>query len=165
MQSTGIFISKDDFVTWPEPLRNDVLQRTFGGTKKAASSDVLEERTSAKVVAENEHFAELSPGQAREFLTGVSNKIRTAIDVMVANESPFFHLKHVAAAVGVSPVELSGVWRGLTRRVRTVTSDPKAYLIFWHGKGDFDDDGEYADHKGELTRMTHASFRKALGIG
>uniref|UniRef100_UPI001AEC026F hypothetical protein n=1 Tax=Methylobacterium sp. B1 TaxID=91459 RepID=UPI001AEC026F len=67
--------------------------------------------------------------------------------------------------VGVSAPELRGVWGGLTRRTKTITGDPNAYLIDWSkSEAEFDENGTYIDQRGEVTEMTYQSLRKAFGI-
>jgi hypothetical protein len=113
---------------------------------------------------EDTHFAELSPGQARDFYAGCGPKTRKAIDVIADSASRRFQLADVAKAIGVEPKDLTGVWGGLTRRLKTITGDSDAYLIDWT-KSDpvLDDKENYVDHRGEVTELTYRSFRKALG--
>lgn len=114
---------------------------------------------------EDEHFAELSPGQARDFYNGCGVKTKTAIATIAASPSRNFQVADVARAIGVKPSELRGVWGGLTRRLQTVTGDGEAYLIDWNrGSPEYDRAGNYVDQVGEVTEMTYRSFRKVLKL-
>lgn len=113
----------------------------------------------------DEHFAELSPGQARDYYGGCGDKTKKALEAMAASDSRFFQLADVAKSVGVSAKDLRGVWGGLTRRLQTITGDPQAYLIDWTGgEPQHDDDDVYIDQRGELTEMTYRSLRRALKL-
>jgi hypothetical protein len=49
---------------------------------------------------------------------------------------------------------------GLTRRTRNILNDPGAILICWRRDGIYAEDGEYVDHIGRVSPMTHESLRK-----
>jgi len=164
---TGVFIDSTEFATWPAALQTQVMEQILGSRETAAKAAIGSVSAPPDLTGANEHFAELSPGQARDFLAGCTAKTKAAIAVMARSETRFFHMRDVAIDLSVPVSELRGVWSGLTRRLRTVTGDVDAYLVYWHGDGIYDgeeDDAEYVDHVGELTEMTHASFRKALAI-
>ncbi|TGR08786.1 hypothetical protein EN833_15090 [Mesorhizobium sp. M4B.F.Ca.ET.190.01.1.1] len=168
MADSGIFIATADFQKLPESLRASLLEHVLGDARSIAEQREEQsgtDRSDEGTPEYDQHFAELSPGQVREFLSGCSQKTKSAIRAMVKGESRFFHLKDVAAEIGVPVTGLTGVWSGLTRRTKTVTGDSEAYLIDWSGGEAILEDGKYADHKAELTEMTHTSFRKVLGIG
>ena len=160
MNTDGIFITTTTIKSLPKPEQDFLFgiisgrEMVAGESKSAAEDEELED----------EHFAELSPGQARDFYSGCGVKTRKAIDVIADSASHRFQLADIAEALGEKPGDLRGVWSGLTRRLKTITGDSGAYLIDWaKNKGVFDDDGNYVDHTGELTEMTYRSFRKALG--
>jgi hypothetical protein len=159
MSTSGIIISISELNNWPRPLRNEVLSRVLNDSTGLVEEEISD--SSAQAVADA-HFAELSPGQVRDFVAGCAPKTRAALEAMARSETRFFNLKDLAATLKVPHNDLVGVWRGLTRRVRTVTGDPKAYLIYWHGEGVYDDQENYLDHLGELTELTYSSLRKAL---
>jgi hypothetical protein len=163
MNTSGLFITIDDIKSLSKEDQ-DFLFRIIGGSKRVGNTpadDFIDEQSSV----DDEHFAELSPGQAREFLAGCGQKTRKAIEVIASSNSNQFQIADVAKALGVRPSELTGVWGGLTRRLKTVTGDYSAYLIDW-AKNDpiSDEDGNYLDHTGEVTELTRRSFRKALGL-
>lgn len=135
---------------------------TFPGRSadQATGSDAL-----AGDQEQDEHFAELSPGQARDYYTGCGEKTKKALEAMAASSSRFFQVADVAKAVGVPAPELRGVWGGLTRRLQTVTGDGEAYLVDWNGsEPEHDENGVYIDQRGELTELTYRSLRKALKL-
>lgn len=114
---------------------------------------------------EDEHFAELSPSQAREFYAGCGEKTKKAVEAIAVSPSRMIQVADIAKAVGVQAFELRGVWGGLTRRTATVTGDPKAHLFDWHeGTQKHDEEGNYVDQIGEVTELTYNSFRKALKL-
>ncbi|TIU19374.1 MAG: hypothetical protein E5W49_15325, partial [Mesorhizobium sp.] len=84
MSQTGIFIAGADFQEWPENLKSQVLEQILGGAHRIEGADQLD-RSGAVEHDEDydEHFAELSPGQVRDFLSGCSSKTKTALRAMV----------------------------------------------------------------------------------
>ena len=163
MNTSGIFITTDHLKSLPKQQQDFLLSIVSG--RPTASDAPAEPRSAAyDSEVEDEHFAELSPGQARDFYAGCGPKTRKAIDVIADSASRQFQIADVAKAIGVQPNELSGVWGGLTRRLKTVTGDSDAYLIDWtKSEPVVDDDDNYVDHTGEVTELTYRSFRKALG--
>lgn len=167
MTQTGIFIGLNEFKSWPQALQDQLIERLFGSSRIALNIPTPVVEMAAPLsdeIVEDEHFAELSPSQAREFLNGCGKKTKAAVIAMASSNDRFFQLRDVALALKMPASELSGVWSGLTRRIRTVTCDPAAYLIYWHGEAQYDEDGNYIDHRGELNEMTYVAFRKALRI-
>jgi len=161
MNTSGIFITADHVASLPKQEQDflfGIISRRQGGVTEAVAS------RSAPQEVEDEHFAELSPGQARDFYAGCGAKTRKAIDVIADSSSRHFQIADVAKAIGVEPSDLSGVWGGLTRRLKTITGDSDAYLIDWtKSEPVLDEEENYIDHTGEVTEMTYNSFRKALG--
>ncbi|AWN47948.1 hypothetical protein DK419_17780 [Methylobacterium terrae] len=114
---------------------------------------------------DDDGFADLTPRHARRYIAGCGEKTRAAIEAIARSDTRYFQVSDVAAAVGCAAHELRGVWGGLTRRVKTVTGDADAYLVYWDGSEPvFDDAGTYVDQRGEVTELTHKSLRKALGL-
>jgi len=163
MNTSGIFITTDHLKSLPKQQQDFLLGIISG---REPISDAPAEPRSAEHESEMEdtHFAELSPGQARDFYAGCGHKTRKAIEVIADSASRRFQLADVAKAIGVEPKDLTGVWGGLTRRLKTITGDSDAYLIDWT-KSDpvLDEKENYIDHRGEVTELTYRSFRKALG--
>lgn len=163
MNTSGIFITTDHLKSLPRQHR-DFLFAIISGQETVLN--VAGEPRSAipDSEVEDDHFAELSPGQARDFYAGCGPKTRKAIDVIADSASRQFQIADVAKALGVKPNELTGVWGGLTRRLKTITGDADAYLIDWtKSEAINDEEGNYVDHTGEVTELTYRSFRKALG--
>lgn len=132
-------------------------------TKQASSAEAP--ATEAVDGEHDEHFAELSPGQARDYYGGCGDKTKKALEAMAASTSRFFQVADIAKSVGVPAKDLGGVWGGLTRRLKTVTGDSEAYLVDWNGsEPQYDDDDIYIDQRGELTEMTYLSLRRALKL-
>jgi hypothetical protein len=166
MNTSGIFITTDHLKSLPKH-KQDFLFGIISG--REATLDTSAEPQSAASGSdddeeEDEHFAELSPGQARDFYAGCGPKTRKAIEVIADGASHQFQIADIAKALDVKPNELTGVWGGLTRRLKTVTGDSDAYLIDWtKSEPVLDDEENYIDHRGEVTELTYRSFRKALG--
>lgn len=158
MNSNGLFITTDTLRSLPRDLQDALLVATLGQAARpspASAAGILDE--------EDENFAQLSPAQAREFYSGCGEKTRKALEVIANSDSRQFHLADVAKAIGVEPGELRGVWGGLTRRLSTVTGDSDCYLINWERHdGEFDEEGNYVDHIGEVSELTYQSFRRLL---
>ena len=164
MNTSGIFITADHLKSLAKKDQ-DFLFDILTGRKNTLPEPTVSHTTSQEADVEDEHFAELSPKQARDFYSGCGTSTRKAIDVIARSDSKYFQLADVAKETETAPSDLSGVWGGLTRRVKTITGDSDAYLIDWT-KSDAvcDEEGNYIDHKGEVTEMTYRSFRKALGL-
>jgi hypothetical protein len=163
MNTSGIFITTDHLKSLPKQ-QQDFLLGIVSGRTTASDAPVELQSAAHDAEVEDEHFAELSPGQARDFYAGCGPKTRKAIEVIANSPSRHFQIADVAKAIGVRPSELTGVWGGLTRRLKTVTGDSEAYLIDWtKSEPVVDEDDNYVDHTGEVTELTYRSFRKALG--
>lgn len=163
MNTSGIFITIDHLKSLPKQ-QQDWLISIISGREIASVAQAERLSATSESEEEDEHFAELSPGQARDFYAGCGVKTRKAIDVIADSGSRHFQIADVAKAIGVQPSDLSGVWGGLTRRLKTITGDSDAYLIDWtKSEPVLDEEENYIDHTGEVTEMTYNSFRKALG--
>lgn len=163
MNTSGIFITTDHLKSLPKQ-QQDFLFAIVSGQESAFNAPAHPASVTSDSEMADDHFAELSPGQAREFYAGCGAKTRKAIDVIAGGTSRQFQIADIAKALGVKPSELTGVWGGLTRRLKTITGDAEAYLIDWTKSEPVNDkEGNYIDHTGEVTELTYRSFRKALG--
>ena len=160
MNTDGIFITTTTIKSLPKPDQDFLFGIISGRDMSAPEPRVQADEEEV----EDEHFAGLSPGQARDFYSGCGPKTRKAIDVIADSASHRFQIADVARALDVQPSDLTGVWGGLTRRLKTITGDSGAYLIDWEkNEAVYDDEGNYVDHVGEVRELTYRSFRKALG--
>jgi hypothetical protein len=170
MDTSGIYISSTRLKSLSLEQRTFVLGLITGDPQAPSlalhDSPALVAPGSADIqVNKDDHFAELSPGQARDFYAGCGEKTKRAVDAIAASPSRMIQVADIAKAVGVEASELRGVWGGLTRRTATVTGDPKAYLFDWHeGTQKYDQEGNYVDQTGEVTELTYSSLRKALKL-
>ena len=165
MYTSGIYITFDHLKSLSNEQRTFLFNLIGGEDGFAQNPRPQTEEPNVEAHFNDPHFAELSPGQAREFYAGCNDKTRKAIEIIARSSDRFFQLADVAKAVGVAAHELKGVWSGLTRRTRTITGDHEAYLIDWaKSEPIVDDDGNYIDQRGEVAGLTYDSFRKALGI-
>ena len=163
MNTSGIFITADHVASLPKQ-EQDFLFGIISGRQGGVTEPVTSRSSPQDVDVEDEHFAELSPGQARDFYAGCGAKTRKALEVISDSGDRHFQVADVAKAIGVRANELAGVWGGLTRRLKTITGDADAYLIDWtKSEPVFDDEENYIDQTGEVTELTYRSFRKALG--
>ena len=165
MTASGIFLSFETLSSAPPSLVKQILALVSGELTIASDLATVTVSGEAGDMSEDEHFAELSPGQVKTFLAGCGPKTKLALETMANSKTRTFQLAAIAKALGVNAGELSGVWSGLTRRVKTVTGDSEAYLIYWLGEPVYDDnDEDYVDQTGELTELTYQSLRKAFGL-
>jgi hypothetical protein len=163
----GVFISSSTLMRMPNDVRELIVAFVMGH-----HDDADAEKASGGLDAgtrdggpDDDGFADLTPRQARRYIAGCGERTRAAIEAIARSNSRYFQVRDVAAAVGVAPNELRGVWGGLTRRVKTVTGDADAYLVYWNGSEPvFDDEGTYVDQRGEITELTYKSLRKAIGL-
>jgi hypothetical protein len=162
MVNDGIFISATTFRELAPATQADILARLAGetiGSKQAQSAGEGEAESET-----DEDFAELSPTQAREFLSGCGERTRKMIQLIAEGDSRHFQLADLAVGMGCKPGDLRGVWSGLTRRLYTILGNTDAYLIDWASEAVLGEEGEYLDHAGEVTEMTYQSFRKVLKL-
>lgn len=170
MSTDGVFISSSTLLRMPNDVREMVIAFVMGHREGPGGGGAIETTSGPGGTAEDgppddEGFADLTPRQARRFIDGCGERTRAAVEAIARSDSRYFQVKDVAAAVGVAPHELRGVWGGLTRRVKTVTGDADAYLIDWdRSEPIFDEAGLYVDQRGEVTDLTHKSLRKALKL-
>ena len=106
---------------------------------------------------------DLSVAQFKNLVGGCGAKTKAALKAMVNGPTSTFRVAAVANAVGCAPTELSGIWGGITKRVRTVTADPEAYLWVW-GEPELDRSGRCIDQDGTVTEVTYRSGRRVFGL-
>lgn len=161
MNTGGIYITMEYLKSRPQEDQDFVFDLLRG---QAAGALRKPESAADVTMMDDDHFAELSPSQAREFYDGCGAKIQKAIETIATGSSRHFQLADIAKVLGVRANELRGVWGGMTRRTKTITGDDEGYLIDWVRSGEvYDDENNYIDHPGALTEMTYRSFRKVLG--
>ena len=94
-------------------------------------------------------------------------KTLTALRTIAASSTPEFHLKDVIEAISGAKTyqDVRGIWSGLTRRTRSILNDTEVDLICWRRSGIHDEvSGEYVDHIGRVSPLTHASLRTYFGM-
>jgi hypothetical protein len=154
MSDTSIIISATAFRSFSQATKAEILGRlgVYEPQSLPSSGD-----------AENGP-ADLSTAQARKLISGTGERTTIALRA-IARNGPRFRSTHVAEALGDTDLgTLRGVWAAITRRTRTVLSDPQADLIWWEEEGISDDKGEYVDHEGRISAMTFRSLRLAFGL-
>ena len=160
---TGIFLASDKLALLSSGALTEIF-RAVGIPGVHFNGAVSSEASSATVSPGGYGIAELSVKQAREFVKGCSPKSLKVIEAMVAGNSRQFQIRVVAQALSVETTELTGVWSGLTRRVRTVTGEDDIYLIDWDRFPAQMEGDVYFDHRAELSEVTYKSFRKILNL-
>lgn len=96
----------------------------------------------------------------------IHNKTLTALRVIAASDTPEFRMKDVIDAIAGARtyLDVRGIWAGLTRRTRSILKE-KADLICWRRSGIYDEkSGEYVDHIGRVSSLTHASLRRYFAV-
>lgn len=106
---------------------------------------------------EDEDFVDLTLAQARKLLEGCSPKVVQSLRFIVRQGEDGFEISDLAEVLGVDleTSDLRGVWAGITKRTRTVTGNPDAYLIHWVGH----DEG----WTGLLSEKSYRSLKQAIG--
>jgi len=145
---SGIFLSLIDLQKLSAGARSEVLALIAEGVDE----DVFEEN--------GEGPTDLSSLQAEKLVRGLSSKSRSVLKVILENSdsSNGFWCEELASELEVDVADLTGVWSGLTRRIRTVTGSPDAYLVSWAW------DDERQDYYGKMHTTTFKNCKKAVNI-
>jgi hypothetical protein len=98
-------------------------------------------------------LANLDPAAARLFLAGCGERTVRVLTLIVHGGGRF-SLRELERASRSVRSGLKGVWTGLTKRTRTITGDPDAYLIRWTERN-----GQW---EGSLSQVTQRSFQLVL---
>lgn len=145
---SGIFLSLIDLQKLSASARSEVLALITEGM----DDNIFEEN--------GEGPTDLSSLQAEKLVRGLSGKSRSVLKAILENSdsSNGFWCEELASELGVDISDLTGVWSGLTRRIRTVTGASDAYLISWAW------DEEHQDYYGKMHATTFKNCRKAVNI-
>lgn len=145
---SGIFLSLADLQKLSSGARSEVMAVITEGIDE----DIFEEN--------DEGPTDLSSLQAEKLVRGLSSKSRSVLKAILenSNSSNGFWCEELASELKVDVTELTGVWSGLTRRIRTVTGSPDAYLISWAW------DDEKQDYYGKMHTTTFKNCKKAVNI-
>lgn len=145
---SGIFLSLIDLQKLSAGARSEVLALIAEGVDE----DVFEEN--------GEGPTDLSSLQAEKLVRGLSSKSRSVLKAILENSdsSNGFWCEDLASELEVDIADLTGVWSGLTRRIRTVSGSSDAYLISWA----WDDDRQ--DYYGKMHSTTFKNCKKAVNI-
>jgi len=145
---SGIFLSLIDLQKLSAGARSEVLALIAEGVDE----DVFEEN--------GEGPTDLSSLQAEKLVRGLSSKSRSVLKAILENSdsSNGFWCEDLASELEVDVADLTGVWSGLTRRIRTVSGSSDAYLISWA----WDDDRQ--DYYGKMHSTTFKNCKKAVNI-
>ena len=144
--------------TAPNAVRTWLTQALGLGTSVEAGQQEQEQDAHAQEWG----LARLSNAEAHEVVEGIHDRTREVLRA-IAELQPRFRWADLAKKVGCpldDDAPLRGVFRGLTKRTRTVTGDRKAGLIVWPNW----DDLSWEDAIGEMHPDTHAAFRRVFSI-
>lgn len=128
-------------------LRSQILQ--LAGLEVGSIPDVTPD---FEPLATGSAFS-MSREFAKEFLTKCSPKTKKTLTFICEMDGQFLH-SELEARVAMG--RLSGVWTGITNRLRKMTEDRNAVLIDW----DWDDERE--GWTGVINQVTLESLRAAL---
>jgi len=109
---------------------------------------------------------ELTVALVRKLTDKLGDKTLNALKIIARSDSPQFHMKDVIAGTegAKNYMDMRGVWSALTRRTRKIMDDSEVDLIWWIGDSIFDDEGDYIDHLGAISPLTHQSLRSHFGF-
>lgn len=146
--SSGFFLSNSDFLKLSERTQADILNIVTGGQSQAIESEY------------SGGAADLSSLQATNFVNGLSHKTRNVLKVILELEGveSGFWMGDLEYALKCDSQSLSGVWSGLTRRIRTVANDKSAYLIDWEWSE------EMNSYRGTFNTVTLKNLKIALNV-
>lgn len=100
---------------------------------------------------------DISSRQAEKLVHGLSPKSRSVLLSIIKRNGEFL-CKDLASEFKVDVSYFTGVWSGLTRRIRTVTGDSEAILIGWSWNEKND------DYIGRLNQVTTDNCKKAMSL-
>lgn len=161
--SLSLCISAEVFRSLPGEIQEILITHLRGGAVGLTTQPAPLEVSSASDDALEDILTDLSPAQFKKLVDGCGPKTKAALKAMVAGPTSAFRVAAVAKAVGCNPTELSGVWGGITKRLRSVTGDSKAYLWKW-GELENDPEDRYIDQDGAMSETTYRSGRRVFGL-
>ncbi len=147
--------------------QREILAFAGLGGGPALAAEAAPPLPEAPADAENDGPAGFTQGMVRRLIAHpIDPKTLAVLRTIAEGPTPTFRLKDVVAAApgATEPGDLRGAWSGITRRARRILDDPEAALIWWEGKGVFDEEGRYTDHVGRVAALTHRSLRAAFGL-
>ncbi|OKO98151.1 hypothetical protein [Xenorhabdus eapokensis] len=156
MSGTGIMVSKEDFAKLSERTREELLELV---TNSINGHIVSENITNNE--EEPWEPTDLSSIQAAKFVKGLGEKSRRVLKTILEvgkGEKGEFWCKDVAKKLDIKSESLTGVWSGLTRRIRSVTEDEDACLFDWQP------DDNRCDYQGTFHEVTYKNLKKVLNI-
>jgi len=148
------------FADLSKQTRSEIMEAMMDGSSASSLTSHSNSQTS-----DSEGPAELTKALVRKLTSTMGGKTTNALRA-IAEGDRRFRSSTVLAATGDADLlkDLRAVWAAITRRTRNVLNDPDADLIWWDEDGIFDKDGEYIDHEGEVSEITHNSLRAHFGL-
>ena len=157
----SLVISAETFRSFPADVQEQIIAKLR--SVDGSSTPLAGKAESADDAFEDQPM-DLSAQQFKKLVDGCATKTKTALKAMVEGPTPHFRVAAVAKAVGCAPSELSGVWSGITKRLRNIMDDPEAYLWRWDDDAKFDSDEVYTDQGGTVSDTTYRSARRVFGL-
>ena len=105
---------------------------------------------------------DLTVAMVHKLADGLGDKTKAVLRVVATSNYPTFHMRDVISAVDGAETsrDLRAVWAALTRRTRKICDDDEAFLFAWEPETDeYNEAGEYIDHIGYVSDLTHRSLR------
>ncbi len=109
----------------------------------------------------NDGPVELTPLLIRKLTKKLSKNTLLALRAIAQSPTEEFHMKDIIGAIdGVEDyMGLRGVWSGLTRRTRNILQDSNADIIWWGEEEIYDENENYVDHLGKVSKLTWKSLK------
>lgn len=161
MNGTGIYLSMDSYFDLSASAQAEI--QALMGLRALPSSTV---ETTGLHPAMEEGPVELTLALVRRLAEKLGSKTTAALRVIAQSDTGEFRMSEVIGAIeGVENyMDIRAVWGALTRRTRKILDDKSADLIWWEGDGVHDDAGEYVDHVGRVSPLTHRALRAHFSI-
>ena len=148
----SLLISDEEFRTLPHDIQSALIARFLPSHQgNLTASDQVGQNE------DGEGPPELSPAQAKKFLTACSERTKNILRQIAIFPSSGFRMSDLEEKLGLHHKQLTGSWAGITKVCRRITGDDNSTLIWWIQENN----GEW---HGRISAMTHKSFRKAFGI-
>lgn len=145
-------------------LSTEAQAEIMGAMMNGAAPSTLSSPVASEM-DRDEGPAELTKALVRKLTSTMGEKTTNALRAIAEGDRRFRSSTVLNATGGADLLkDLRGVWAAITRRTRTVLGDSDVDLIWWDEDGQYDDDGNYIDHEGEVSELTHKSLRAHFGL-
>jgi hypothetical protein len=167
MNEAALIIPCAALATFTAATRTELLEFAGLATGSGSTDGTPDADVSGPSPAREESPPEMTVAMARKLIAApISPKSLAILRTVAESETPQFHLADaVRAAPGAATyLDIRGAWSGITRRARKILGDSDADLIWWESDATYDTAGNYVDHVGRVSSLTHQSLRSVFGI-